>query len=79
MLLFVGLKTMSASVTENHPAIVSNFHCVTFKVSITCSFHFSIRYLLIIEMHKTKTFLSEYKANQRMVYNAYFRLALSTG
>ena len=41
-LLFVGLKTMSPSVTAKHPAHC-NIHCVPFKVSVMCSYHFSIR------------------------------------
>ena len=41
-LLFLGLKTMSPSVTAKYPAY-TNIHCVPFKVSIMCSNHFSIR------------------------------------
>ena len=40
--LFVGLKTMSLSVTAIHPAHC-NIHCVPFKVYIMCLYHFSIR------------------------------------
>ena len=40
--LFVGAKTMSPSVTATHPAHC-NIHCVPFKASIRCSYHFSIR------------------------------------
>ena len=38
-LLFVGIKTVSPSVTAKH----YNIHCVPFKVSIICWYHFSIR------------------------------------
>ena len=41
-ILFVGLKTMSPSVTAKHSAHC-NIHCVPFKVSIMCLHHFSIR------------------------------------
>ena len=41
-LLFVGLKTMSSSVTAKHPAHC-NIHCVPFELSIMCSYHFSMR------------------------------------
>ena len=40
--LFIGLKTMSPYITAKHPAHC-NIHCVPFKVSIMCSYHFSIR------------------------------------
>ena len=40
--LFIGFKTISPSVTAKHPAHW-NIHCVLFKVSIMCCYHFSLR------------------------------------
>ena len=42
-LLFVGIKTMPPSVTAKQ-SVHCNIHCVPFKVSIMCSYHFSIRW-----------------------------------
>ena len=59
-LLFVGLKTMSPSVTEKHPAH-RNIYCALFKLSIMCLYHISISNLImtskldLVEITKSDT------------------------